>query len=78
MVNLIGDLWRVGRPDWSTVLADPHARLHLYGKAMAVEGRKMGHVLVLDRDTDAAMKRAEDILRRLEDAAGLPEESRRV
>lgn len=78
MVNLIGDLWRVGRPDWSMVLSDPHVRLHLYGKAMAVDGRKMGHILVLDHDTDAAMQRAEAILRKLEDAAGLSPEERRA
>ncbi len=78
MVNLVGDLWRIGRPDWSTVLADPHARLHLYGKAMAAPGRKMGHILVLDPDTDAAMARAEAILRKLEDAADLPPEARRT
>jgi len=78
MVNLVGDLWRIGRPDWSTVLADPHARLHLYGKAMAAPGRKMGHILVLDQDTDAAMTRAEAILRKLEDAADLPPEARRT
>lgn len=69
MVNLVGDLWRKGRPDWSTVLADPHAHLHLYGKSMAVEGRKMGHILVLDRDTDSAMARANALLAQLEAAA---------
>lgn len=40
MINLIGadvDAW----PRW---LAEPDARLHLYGKREAREGRKMGHV----------------------------------
>jgi 5-(carboxyamino)imidazole ribonucleotide synthase len=30
--------------DWLVLLSDPHAHLHLYGKAEARKGRKMGHV----------------------------------
>jgi len=40
MENLIGD--DVAR--WPALLSDPAARLHLYGKAEARPGRKMGHV----------------------------------
>lgn len=40
MENLIGD--DAGR--WSAILAEPGAHLHLYGKAEARPGRKMGHV----------------------------------
>jgi 5-(carboxyamino)imidazole ribonucleotide synthase len=40
MENLIGD--EAG--DWPRFVADPTARLHLYGKAKARPGRKMGHV----------------------------------
>jgi 5-(carboxyamino)imidazole ribonucleotide synthase len=40
MRNLIGD----DADDWATVLADPDAHLHLYGKDQARPGRKMGHV----------------------------------
>jgi 5-(carboxyamino)imidazole ribonucleotide synthase len=39
MTNLIGD--DVGR--WPGLLAEPGVRLHLYGKAEARPGRKMGH-----------------------------------
>lgn len=46
MVNLLGDLWANGEPDWSVALADPHASLHLYGKAAPRPGRKMGHLTV--------------------------------
>ncbi len=46
MVNLLGDEWRDGTPDWSRVLAHPAAHLHLYGKAAARPGRKMGHITV--------------------------------
>ena len=38
-----------GEPVWSAVLAEPDARLHLYGKAAARPGRKMGHLTVLGR-----------------------------
>jgi len=40
MKNLIGD----EANQWRDVLADPDAKLHLYGKAEARPGRKMGHV----------------------------------
>jgi 5-(carboxyamino)imidazole ribonucleotide synthase len=40
MKNLLGDAGE----DWPALLADPTAKLHLYGKADARPGRKMGHV----------------------------------
>ena len=40
MENLIGDQWE----RWPELLAEPDAHLHLYGKAEARPGRKMGHV----------------------------------
>ncbi|MBM3648133.1 MAG: 5-(carboxyamino)imidazole ribonucleotide synthase [Alphaproteobacteria bacterium] len=43
MENLIGD----EANDWPRYLADPAARLHLYGKAETRPGRKMGHVTFL-------------------------------
>ena len=48
MLNLMGDLWSPAgvAPDWSRVLALPGAHLHLYGKAGARPGRKMGHLTV--------------------------------
>ncbi len=48
MVNLLGDLWKDGAPpDWSPVLNNPFAKLHLYGKLEGRPGRKMGHFCVL-------------------------------
>ena len=47
MVNLLGDLWDNGEPDWQGMLDDPSAHLHLYGKSQARPGRKMGHLTVL-------------------------------
>lgn len=44
MLNLLGDLWAKGTPDWSGVLALPGTHLHLYGKLEARAGRKMGHL----------------------------------
>jgi len=40
MDNLLGD----EADTWPTLLAEPGARLHLYGKCQARPGRKMGHV----------------------------------
>jgi 5-(carboxyamino)imidazole ribonucleotide synthase len=54
MVNLLGELWEGGEPDWSAVLAEPRAHLHLYGKRTARPGRKMGHLTVVDDDAGAA------------------------
>lgn len=44
MVNLLGDLWQTGEPNWRAALADPNVKLHLYGKTVAKPGRKMGHL----------------------------------
>ena len=68
MVNLIGDLWRAGPPAWAAVLARPEARLHLYGKDAPAPGRKMGHVLLLDDDTDRALQVAEQLIAELQPA----------
>ncbi len=64
MVNLLGDLWAGGEPDWTAALAEPSARLHLYGKSTARPGRKMGHLTVVDDDPGSA----EVLARRLRDA----------
>ncbi|MFO0960779.1 MAG: 5-(carboxyamino)imidazole ribonucleotide synthase [Isosphaeraceae bacterium] len=59
MVNLLGDLWARGEPDWQAALrADPGVKLHLYGKKSARAGRKMGHLTVLDDDPQQALLRA--------------------
>jgi 5-(carboxyamino)imidazole ribonucleotide synthase len=58
MVNLLGDLWVDGEPSWDAVLADPAARLHLYGKAQPRPGRKMGHITVLGSTPDDAAAQA--------------------
>ena len=65
MINLLGDLWTNGEPDWRPLERDPAVRLHLYGKRAARPGRKMGHFCVLDDDPDAAAARADELYREL-------------
>lgn len=55
MMNLLGDLWAEGEPDWSALFRHPQLKLHLYGKAEARPGRKMGHVHALAADSAQAM-----------------------
>ena len=47
MTNLIGD----DVESWLDILSEPDAKLHLYGKAEARSGRKMGHVTRLTPKT---------------------------
>ena len=58
MVNLLGEAWQQGAPQWDRVLNLPDAKLHLYGKHEARGGRKMGHYTVLDRSAEAALQKA--------------------
>lgn len=61
MVNILGDSWDNGEPDWRTLLTDPRVRLHLYDKGEPRRGRKMGHFCVVDKDLDAAMEAAQKL-----------------
>jgi 5-(carboxyamino)imidazole ribonucleotide synthase len=65
MVNLLGDLWNRGDPDWEAVFQEPQAKLHLYGKPEARPGRKMGHINCLAEDTESALEIVETIRNRL-------------
>ena len=65
MANLLGDVWENGEPDWQNALRFPDLKLHLYGKADARVGRKMGHLTALaDSAQDAAqiVRRARNAL----------------
>lgn len=57
MANLLGDLWAQGEPHWAGALAVPGVSLHLYGKAEARAGRKMGHLTALGASVDEARDR---------------------
>jgi 5-(carboxyamino)imidazole ribonucleotide synthase len=58
MVNLLGDLWINGEPDWAAALAVPDVKLHLYGKGSARVGRKMGHITALGDSAEEAAAKA--------------------
>jgi len=58
MVNLMGEMWEEGVPDWEALLRIPGTHLHLYDKGSAKRGRKMGH-LTLTGAADALPQRIE-------------------
>ncbi|TXI18888.1 MAG: 5-(carboxyamino)imidazole ribonucleotide synthase [Nitrosomonas sp.] len=66
MVNLLGELWQYGEPNWNLVLRHPSAKLHLYGKAEARPGRKMGHFSVLNASAEIALQQALHIKKQLQ------------
>lgn len=57
MANLLGDLWAGGELNWPAALADPHVKLHLYGKSSPRAGRKMGHLTATGRTPGEAVER---------------------
>ena len=57
MANLLGDLWADGEPDWKAVCSLPDVKLHLYGKAEARPGRKMGHLTAVAESAESAAER---------------------
>lgn len=61
MLNVMGDMWAAGTPDWAAVMAHDGARLHLYGKREARPARKMGHINVLASDAENALMAAESL-----------------
>jgi 5-(carboxyamino)imidazole ribonucleotide synthase len=70
MLNLLGDLWPDSDtpPDWSPIFETPGASLHLYGKAGARAGRKMGHVNFLADDAQTLLTQVS----RCREALGMP------
>jgi len=71
MVNILGDAWTwqngvvTGEPNWAAVLAEPRAKLHLYGKPNPRPGRKMGHFTVQGADLDETLSLAMALKARL-------------
>ena len=66
IVNLFGDLWTNGRaPDFAEALVDPIVKLHLYGKAGARAGRKMGHLSAIGGSAMDALESAREAGRRI-------------
>ena len=59
MVNLLGTAPASGRANgFAEALAVPDAHVHLYGKALSEQGRKMGHVTALGQTLADAEKNA--------------------
>jgi 5-(carboxyamino)imidazole ribonucleotide synthase len=61
MVNLLGDLWGGGTPDWAGLLKLDGVGLHLYGKHEPRPGRKMGHFTVTRPSVEEALCVAENL-----------------
>lgn len=58
MVNLLGDIWREGEPEWNLLFEQRNLKLHLYGKHEARPGRKMGHFTVIGDEAEAVLQDA--------------------
>ncbi len=56
MANLLGEVWAGGTPDWAAACKFHGVKLHLYGKAEARPGRKMGHLTALAADRETALE----------------------
>ena len=65
MLNLLGDVWAQGEPDWSELFRRAGVHLHLYGKSQARPGRKMGHVNCLAVGADEPSTTAADLFAEL-------------
>lgn len=72
MVNILGDAWSwrgdqvADGPDWTVVLGEPRAKLHLYGKREPRIGRKMGHFTLTGTDAAATLEAARQLKARLQ------------
>lgn len=56
MVNLLGNVWQNGEPNWAKSLEDQNVKLHLYGKAEPRIGRKMGHLTAMAETVEEAIE----------------------
>jgi 5-(carboxyamino)imidazole ribonucleotide synthase len=65
IVNLLGDVWLDGDPDFAAALTVPGVRLHLYEKHSPRKGRKMGHLSAIGATAEEALQRVLEARRRL-------------
>ena len=65
IVNLLGDVWLKGEPDFPAALAVPGVRLHLYEKHTPRAGRKMGHLSATGATAEEALERVLEAKQRL-------------
>jgi len=57
IVNLLGEVWLNGEPNFPAALEVPGVRLHLYEKHTPRVGRKMGHLSATGATADEALAR---------------------
>jgi 5-(carboxyamino)imidazole ribonucleotide synthase len=57
IVNLLGDVWLNGEPNFAAALNVPGVRLHLYEKLAPRAGRKMGHLSSVGATAEEALER---------------------
>lgn len=68
--NLLGDIWEPAAPAFDRALALPGVRVHLYGKAVARPGRKMGHLSATAPSANEAVERVQQAYALLTGASG--------
>lgn len=71
--NLLGDIWQPQPPAFDRALALPGVRVHLYGKAVARPGRKMGHLSATAPTPSEAVARVRKAYALLTGSADVPE-----
>lgn len=57
IVNLLGEVWANGEPNFAAAMQVPGVRLHLYEKLAARTGRKMGHLSSVGKTAEEALER---------------------
>jgi 5-(carboxyamino)imidazole ribonucleotide synthase len=55
IVNLLGDVWLDGEPNFAAAMEVPGVRVHLYEKLSARPGRKMGHLSSIGATAEEAL-----------------------
>jgi 5-(carboxyamino)imidazole ribonucleotide synthase len=65
IVNLLGDSWLGGEPNFPAALSVPSVRLHLYEKLAPRAGRKMGHLSSVGATAEEALERVLEAKARL-------------
>jgi len=70
IVNLLGDVWLAGEPNFAAALAVPGVRLHLYEKHTPRPGRKMGHLSSVGATAEEALDRVLEGKKRLNTGVG--------
>ena len=66
IVNLLGDVWLNGEPDFAAAMSVPSVRVHLYEKLEPRAGRKMGHLSSVGATSVEALERVLEAKKRLQ------------